>query len=59
MKRKRKLLATAWKGRYTGKDKGESGDDDVLIFRYRGRFSRRDEWLTKQQKLLCPGVGEE
>ena len=50
----KKLLATAWKGPFilekTVTMTFDFSDEGLL---------EADEWLTKQQKLLCPGAGEE
>jgi len=54
----KKLLATAWKGPFILEKTKEKPVTMTFDFSDEGLLEA-DEWLTKQQKLLCPGAGEE
>ena len=50
--------ATAWKGPFILEKTKEKPVTMTFDFSDEGLLEA-DEWLTKQQKLLCPGAGEE
>ena len=54
----KELLATAWKGPFILEKTKEEPVTMTFDFSDEGLLEA-DEWLTKQQKLLCPGAGEE
>lgn len=54
----KQLLATAWKGPFILEKTKEKPVTMTFDFSDEGLLEA-DEWLTKQQKLLCPGAGEE